>query len=182
MFCFGYEHRNCPRAGVIATGILANPAHALTNAQDALKFADAVTIYTNNNPPLATVLNSDLPKGILVNDNPIRRILKHKSADGKDGLALEFEDGGEQVMRFLMHKPDLEIDRRVPDQLGVECAPGLGIKVSPPFNETNVEGVFAAGDCCSPLRIIPNAMNSGSFAGCGLARQLPKNRISDGQS
>jgi pyruvate/2-oxoglutarate dehydrogenase complex dihydrolipoamide dehydrogenase (E3) component len=43
-----------------------------------------------------------------------------------------------------------------------------------PFYETNVSRFFAAGDCASPFKMIPNAMFQGSNAGAGIARELPR--------
>ncbi|KAI1457511.1 thioredoxin reductase [Annulohypoxylon moriforme] len=173
MFCFGYELRGSSTAGLLAIGVLANPMHALTNARDAQKFVDSVTIYTDGNPSLAGELSGKLDEGMRIDDRKIRRL--HKSQDDK-GIHIELNDGEKVALAFIVHKPDLQVDTTLPAQLGCECVPGFGIKVNPPFNSTSVDGVFAAGDCCSPLRMIPNAMSMGSFAGCGLARELPRRK------
>ena len=46
------------------------------------------------------------------------------------------------------------------------------IKTSQPFYETSLSGVFAVGDCASPIPAVNNAMAMGSFAAGGLAGQL----------
>jgi thioredoxin reductase len=46
------------------------------------------------------------------------------------------------------------------------------IKTTPPFNETNVAGVFAVGDCGSMMKAGPQAIAMGSFAAAGLVAQL----------
>lgn len=169
MFCFGYEHRRSREAGVLAEGILTNPIHAITNAQDAHKFAETITIYTHGNPSLAVAISEQLDEGMQVDDRKVVRL--HKTSES-DKLGIVFEDGTQKETTFLVHKPDLYADQRLTDQLGVECVPNLGIKITPPFNQTSISGVYAAGDCCSPLRMIPNAMTMGSFAGCGISREL----------
>lgn len=171
MFCFGYEHQGSRTAGVLAVGTLAHPGHAITNAQDAHKFVESVTIYTNGDSSLAEELAVKVPEGIHVENRRIKRLVK--GTDDR-GICIEFDEGEQILLAFVVHKPDLSVDRTLSDQLGVECIPGMGIKVTPPFNRTSVEGVYAAGDCCSPLRMIPNAMSMGSFAGCGIARELPR--------
>jgi thioredoxin reductase len=171
MFCFGYEQRGSRTAGLLTTGQLAHAGHAITNAQDANKFAETVTIFTNGNAELAEQLSGKLVGGLRLDKRPLKRLFKEP---GSEVIQVEFDDGEVQSFSFLVSKPDLEIDSSLPDQLGVECVPNLGIKVAPPFNKTNVEGVYAAGDCCSPLRMVPNALNMGAFAGCGLARELPR--------
>jgi thioredoxin reductase len=171
MFCFGYEQRGSRTAGVLTSGQLSHPGHAITNAQDAHKFAATVTIFTNNNAALAEELSQEIEGGLRVDDQPLKRIFKES---GSENIQVEFENGETQSFSFLVSKPDLEIDLRLPEQLGVECIPGFGIKVASPFNKTNIEGVYAAGDCCSNLRMISNALNMGALAGCGLARELPR--------
>jgi thioredoxin reductase len=46
------------------------------------------------------------------------------------------------------------------------------IKTTPPFNETNVPGCFAIGDCGSLMKSVPQALATGSFAAGGLVAQL----------
>jgi thioredoxin reductase len=171
MFCFGYEQSGSPSAGLLATGMLANPMHAIINAKDALKFVDHVTIYTDSNEELKQQLSDKLIEGMSTDSRSVTTIRGSKE---QTGLYLDFDDGESQHLAFLVHKPDMKLSSSLVEDLGLETVPGIGIKVSPPFNQTSVEGVFAAGDCCSPMRIIPNAMSMGSSAGCGLARQLPK--------
>ena len=57
-------------------------------------------------------------------------------------------------------------------QLGLELNPVGDIKVYTPFQETNVPGVFAAGDCASLLKHIPGSVADGAHAGGGIHRQL----------
>ncbi|KAI1647332.1 thioredoxin reductase [Daldinia loculata] len=171
MFCYGYEQRGATTAGLLAVGLLSNHAHALTNARDALKFADTVTIYTDDNQPLAAEILAKLDSGLHVDNRKVKQL--HGGRDGS-GLVIEFDSGEQESHAFIVHKPDLELDSTLPLQLGCELSPGIGVTVNPPFNSTTIQGVFAAGDCCSPLRNIPNAMSMGSYAGCGLARSIPR--------
>lgn len=68
--------------------------------------------------------------------------------------------------------PNIESNGPFVDQLGLETGPQGEIKVSSPFNETSVHGVFAAGDVASQLRVVPNAIYGGSLVGAGLVAQL----------
>lgn len=171
MFCFGYELRGASTAGVLATGILSHVGHAITNACDARKFVDTVIIYTDGNTIVADELSTKLQPGMQVDNRKMRQIQKRE--DDRPGISVAFDIGDTQSLAFLVHKPELRVDIDLIAQLGCEHVPGSGIKVVPPFNLTNIEGVYAAGDCASPLRNIPNAMSMGSFVGCGIARELP---------
>lgn len=92
---------------------------------------------------------------------------------GGDGLAVESAEGPEDKLAFMAHSPEMPVDRTLPDQLGCECDARTGIKVSPPLYSTTVPGVFAAGDCCAPLKSILMGMTAGSCADVGIARELP---------
>lgn len=46
------------------------------------------------------------------------------------------------------------------------------IKTNQPFYETSVPGVFAVGDCASPMPAVNNAVVMGTFAAVGVIVQL----------
>lgn len=170
MFCFGNDNKASSVAGLLAMGILAHPQHAIINARDALKFVDSVTLYTNGDSQVEKALSGVIEDRLSIDSRRIKSLAKPYNGTG---ILIEFNTGDKQSLAFLVHKPDIEVSGAIPEQLGCEMIPEIGIKVTPPFNSTSVEGVFAAGDCCSPLRNIPSAMSMGSFAGCGIARSLP---------
>lgn len=71
-----------------------------------------------------------------------------------------------------VHKPKSEVNGPFVEQLGLEIAETGVIKTSPPTYETTVPGVFAAGDCASPIPAVSNALAMGAFVAAGLAMQL----------
>jgi pyruvate/2-oxoglutarate dehydrogenase complex dihydrolipoamide dehydrogenase (E3) component len=42
----------------------------------------------------------------------------------------------------------------------------------PPFFNTNVSGVYAAGDCATLMKAVPTATMMGNFVAAGLAHAL----------
>ena len=185
MFQFGYEQRGLHSAGLLALDGLANPVPASSLADDALKFTDTVTIYTNSNPTLAAQISDSLQTGdILVDDRKILRLSKpgasatssssSSSTSTSTRIAIEFVNGEIKGEGFLVHRPVTVLDRSIPEQLGLEYGPIGEIRTLPPFCKTTMEGVYAAGDCASMMKIIPNAINMGAYAGAGIARELPK--------
>lgn len=186
MFQFGFEQRNSPSAGVLALDGLAVPLHSLKLTDDAHKFADTITIYTCGNAALASELTRSLqsPK-ISVDDREIACLTR--KAGGKEvspsqcsTITIEFTDGTSVNESFLVHRPLTKLDRKLPDQLGLNYGAAGEIKTTPPFCQASVEGVYAAGDCASMMKIIPNAICMGAYAGAGLARDLPKRITSPG--
>ncbi|RMZ66209.1 thioredoxin reductase [Pyrenophora seminiperda CCB06] len=175
MFQFGYEHRGSPSAGLLAVDGLAHPMHALALAQDGHKFAQKMTIYTNANPTLAAQISAALPpnQDMAVDDRKIKRLVQGSSAPA-ERVVLEFEEGGVRAETFLVHRAMTKVDTTLAEQLGVEVSAMGDLKVAPPFCKTNVAGVYAAGDNSTMMKTIANAMTMGAYAGCGLARELPK--------
>ncbi|KAF2264632.1 thioredoxin reductase glit [Lojkania enalia] len=174
MFQFGYEQKGCPSAGLLAIEGLGNVPHATMLADDGNKFASKMTIYTNQNPILEAEITASLQTpDIVVDDRKIKRL---RTGDGPSDVVIDFDDGTSKVEGFLVHRPETELDRTLVDQLGLKVSARGDIEVMPPFCQTSVFGVYAAGDCASPMKIIPNAISMGAYAGCGIARELP-NRV-----
>ncbi|KAK7911488.1 hypothetical protein PG985_013969 [Apiospora marii] len=177
LFCFGYEKRGSEVAGVLATGPLGNPSHAPIFAADALRFAKRVKLYTQGDGKLAeevskVLAEKQLSNAIEVDNRKLVRISKAAENDNDEKLRLEFDAGTDDVVAFMGHAPDSPVDPTLPKQLGCEMDPKAGIKVSPIWYSTTAPGVFAAGDCCSPLRSVLTGMSAGSCAGVGVARHL----------
>ena len=181
MFQFGYEKRGAPSAGLLALDGLANPLHSVKLAGDAHKFVDTVTIYTNANPDLAAEISLSLhTPDIHVDDREISRLVPApgaSKASSSSEISIVFATGETVTESFLVHRPLTKLKRTLPEQLGLEYGAVGEIKTSPPFCQTNVEGVFAAGDCASMMKIIPNAISMGAYAGAGMARELPKGGV-----
>lgn len=178
MFQFGYEQRGCPSAGLLALDGLANPLHAGKLAADAHKFTDTITIYTNANPTLAATISQSLQTpDIQVDDREIVRLTPDSEAPKSSSITIEFTTGGTATQSFLVHRPLTKLNKGLAEQLGLEYGAVGEIKTSPPFCQTSMEGVFAAGDCASMMKIIPNAISMGAYAGAGMARELPKRGV-----
>lgn len=172
MLQFGYELRGVSSAGLLAVDTLASVPHASMLAQDAYKFTDNMTVYTSANPDLADAMQKELGSyGIAVDDREITRLVP---GPGKADVTIKFQDGAEKTEGFLVHRPGTRVASKLASQLGLEITEFGDIRVSPPFCQTNIPGVYAAGDCASPMKIIPNAISMGAYAGAGIARELPR--------
>ena len=71
-----------------------------------------------------------------------------------------------------MHRPKTEINGPFARDLGLELTESGDIKVSQPFCESSVKGVFAVGDCATPLQAVSQAVAMGGFSAGGLVTQL----------
>ncbi|KAF2722604.1 FAD/NAD(P)-binding domain-containing protein [Polychaeton citri CBS 116435] len=138
----------------------------------------SVTIFTNG--PLTNTdgkareaLKVARQLGAIVDERRIQRF----AHAGDTGIEIVFVDGQSVRVGFLSHQPptvanaagitiDLAI-QLIPDGTG-----GTMIERSEPFGETNVPGVFSAGDASTPLKQITTAMHHGVLAGVGAHQQM----------
>lgn len=158
-------------------GHAGTPFHAAMLVEDAQKFAEIVSIYTNGNEQLGRDVRKVLmergePEGeIRVDDRKITRLTRDSESPG---IIVHLEDGEVKAESFLVHQPHTRPDSDIVRQLELETNERNDIVTKMPFYQTNVSGVFAAGDCASPFKMIVSNIFQGSNAGAGIARELPR--------
>lgn len=168
LFTFGWEHRGSSSAGILASGFAGIPFHASILIDDARKFAEKITIYTHGNQKLAEDIRDAARDNATLYD--ARKIIRMEKLP--DGVLIEFEDGEIKEEAFIVHQPSTRVNPAFVEQLDLKLNERGDIITKMPFHQTNVPGVYAAGDCASPFKIIANAMLMGANAGAGLAREL----------
>ncbi|KAF3760976.1 FAD/NAD(P)-binding domain-containing protein [Cryphonectria parasitica EP155] len=175
LFCHGFEERGGDSAGLLAMGMLAKSTMATHVGNMALQFAKKLTVYTNGDEEVAKEIqaNAKIADSETRVNFEKRRIksLKLISRDTSDVL-VTLEDGTEIKESFITHYPDAELNGPFASQLGLTLGESGQIDVHPPFNETSLHGVFAAGDAASTGRVVPIAIYGGSLAAGGLVAQL----------
>ncbi|KAF2690574.1 FAD/NAD(P)-binding domain-containing protein [Lentithecium fluviatile CBS 122367] len=175
LFTRGFEFRGSAAAGIIAADLASSPPHAVILGEDANKFAESVTIYTNGDRSLAEDIRSVLAQKrdsmMQIDPRQITRIAKDPATNG---ITLQFDDGNNRTESFIVHQPTTKVNGEIVHQLGLEINDRGDIHTRMPFYQTNVSGVFAAGDAASPFKMVPNAVFQGSNAGAGISRELPR--------
>lgn len=90
--------------------------------------------------------------------------------------AVEFDDGTSFEVKDIFVNP-LSVQRSpVAESAGCELLDGGLIKIDD-FHRTTVEGIYAAGDCCTPFRTISTAIASGTKAGIFIHQDLHKKQL-----
>ncbi|MCJ1271571.1 hypothetical protein MMC22_011473 [Lobaria immixta] len=174
LFCHGFEERDSPSAGVLAIGDIASVGASLHLGRMAKRLAPTVTIYTNGAEDLYEQITLGLNGSeIKVDKRRIAR-LEQGSEQGSEQIRviLHLEDGSKIREGFLVHKPKTELNGPFAHQLSLELTDQGDIKTTQPFYESTVPGVFAAGDCATPLKAVTQALAMGSFGAGGLVGQL----------
>ncbi|KAJ5212203.1 uncharacterized protein N7498_003849 [Penicillium cinerascens] len=171
LFCKGYEERGCTSAGVLAVGGLSKTPLALHVARQISTLSQTVTIYTNGSEDLAKEVSAGFGTSTVMKVES-RKIKSLSKQHEKASVLLEFEDGSSVIEGFLAHTPETRPRGPFAEQLGLEQTPSGDIKAGPPFYQTTVKGVFAAGDSCGMMKNAPHAIFSGSLAGMGVSAQI----------
>jgi thioredoxin reductase len=175
LFTRGFEFRGSASAGVIAADLASSPAHAVILVEDASKFAENVTVYTNGDDQLAKEISAILAhKGgsqVPIESRKITKLVRNPTGDS---ITLSFGDGNNRTETFLVHQPATKMASGIVGQLGLATNARGDIVTEMPFYQTNVSGVFAAGDSANPFKNIPSAIFQGANAGAGIARELPR--------
>ncbi|PSR82443.1 thioredoxin reductase [Coniella lustricola] len=180
LFCHGYEERGAESAGLLTQGAAINKAEMLTHiAHMTLQLSKKLTVYTNGTSSDDDKANEiwtnsgipDFEQRVTVDKRKIKEV-KLVSLDTSDVL-VTLEDGTEVREKFIAAAPPVRLNAaEILDALNLEMGEAGQIKTYPPFNETSVHGLFAAGDAAGDVRIIPNAIYGGSMAGGGVVMQL----------
>ncbi|KAK7540268.1 thioredoxin reductase [Phyllosticta citricarpa] len=175
LFCHGYEERGAPQAGILAVEDMGDLPHSITVGCMAQRLAKKVTVLTHGNRALTHEISAAAAeKGFAVDSRKIARFRKIPG-DNAD-VEVEFEDGAKEVFGFVAHKPRSRVNGPFADQLGIQLSPGFDLQTNPPFNETNVPGVFAAGDCATPFKAVAPGISMGLFAANGAAMQIQQGK------
>ncbi|RYP79919.1 hypothetical protein DL770_006458 [Monosporascus sp. CRB-9-2] len=146
LFYHGWEETGAASSGILAVGDVGAADPALHFARQALRISGRVTLYADGDEGLAKELAATLESAPAPMTVDSRKIAK----------------------RLLAHKPEHKLRGNLARQLGIEITPRNVLQISPPFNQTNVKGVFAAGDDAE----LYWALYVGTLAGAGAPPQI----------
>lgn len=161
-YCHGYENRHQP------TGILTNGDMAWHYAALIHQLTSQITIYTNGPSTLSEDHTQLIQRNnIAIVTKEIKELIHHNG----QLQTLVFADGSTTALTTLYTRPPYEQHCTIPQQLG--CAlTETGLLQTDNFFQTTVPGVYAAGDCMSPMRAVANAVAGGLSAGAFINREL----------
>lgn len=145
------------------------PAFVIHGAENAAQLSKEVTLYTHGDQDLTGQLNAFANLTFKVEPRRIKRLVDNAQANT---VTVEFEDGSTREEKFLLHSPQTNVQGPFASQLGVATTPMGDIAADAPMYLTSVRGVFAAGDCITPYKVIPGAISSGCNAAVGASTQL----------
>lgn len=161
-FCHGYEVRNQP------TGLLANGDTAFEMVRMLRNWTKELTLFTNGPISLPEEIVSQIKeRNITIIETPLKAVI-HENGHMS---GVELEDGKIVPLKAVYARLPFTQHCDIPAQLGCEFTETGHIKVAD-MGKTTVEGVLAAGDNCSMMRGVPNAVAAGLAAGALISREL----------
>jgi thioredoxin reductase len=161
-YCHGYEVAHQP------TGILGNGDGGFETVKLIQHWTKDVTLFTNG--PLAMseeMVGLMKRKNIRIIETPVKAII-HENGQLD---AVELADGSKVPLKAVYARLPFVQHSEIPAQLGCAFTETGHIQVAD-FGKTNIEGVYAAGDNCSMMRGVANAVSAGLAAAAFVNREL----------
>jgi thioredoxin reductase len=161
-YCHGYEVRGRE------LGLMAN-ANALKEFLPLVyNWSEKLTVFITGNEELSDETKAFVKDKNLKITTAVIKSLKH--TDGYIDTVIT-EDGIEHHLDALFVSLPCVQQTDIVEQLGIILDDGGFIDTNP-VGCTNVPGLFAAGDCITPMRAIAVAIASGYKAGIGINNEL----------
>ena len=155
--CDAFFYRQKPVA------VLGNGEYALHEALELLPVAKSVTILTNGQPLTVTP-----PEAIIINPTPVKELLGESTLQQ---IHLENETFLEIQGLFVAY--GIAGSTALARKLGAETS-GNNIEINAEM-QTNIPGLFAAGDCTGGLLQIAKAVYQGAQAGLSMVKYCRAN-------
>lgn len=166
-YCHGYEVHSQP------LGILANGEVGYELATLIQQWSRHLTLYTDGPCTIDADGRQLLDRlQIAIVEKPVVA-LEHEAGEL---TGLRFADGSIAQPKALFARVPFRQSSELATQLGCHLTERGLIDVTE-FGETNVPGVFAAGDATTPLRQVANAVANGSKAAAWINRELIKDDL-----
>lgn len=161
-YCHGYEVKS------EKTAIIANGEMGFEYAKLISNWTKDLRLCTNGKSELTSVQNQILKNhGVLIVEEEI------DSFEHQDGYIQKIVFNNQQKIevKAIYSRPPFEQHCSIPENLGCEINEQGLLKVDA-MQKTNVTGIFASGDCTTPMRSVAIAVSSGSFAGAVINKEL----------
>jgi len=161
-YCHGYEYKGQ------VTGILVNGETAFEFARLIRNWTDKLYILTHGAPTFDSETYQKINAlGIKVIETEI------KSIDHENGhiSGVVLQDGTIQYLEALYARIPFRQHCGIPEAIGCKMT-DMGHIQADDFQKTSIPGIFAAGDCTTPMRNVANSVGAGSKAGAFINHQL----------
>ncbi len=161
-FCHGYEVSDQ------RISIIGNAPDTFAYAQLVNNWSAQLNLFTNGPASFTVEQRSRLAEqGIDIIEEPIAEV----HHDRGQVRTVRFRDGSTKKTDALFLRPHMIVPATLPEALGIGLTEQGLIKVDA-MQRTSVPGVFASGDCTSPMRALAMAIAAGGVAGAVILHEL----------
>ena len=161
-YCHGYEV-NGKTTGIIANGEIGFEFTKLIS-----NWTKDLTVFTNG---IVDINIDDQTKLLAKNINIVEKEIEEIIHENGMVKHLKFKDGSTHELDAIYARVGMEHNTKVINDLSIELTEQGYVAVNA-FKQTNVAGVYAAGDCTTMMRSVANAVAEGNFAGTILNKEL----------
>ena len=165
-YCHGYEFRGRK------TGIFINGEHAFEFGRLIKNWTDHLTIFTNGQATFDRETFAEIEAlGIKIVETEIASI-EHNNGQIR---SLAFKNGTSDELDALYARISFEQHCKIPEVLGCTISDAGHIVVDD-FQLTSIPGIYAAGDCTTPMRSVSLSVSTGNKAGAFVNQALISER------
>lgn len=161
-YCHGYEVKN------EKTAIIANGEMGFEYAKLISNWTKDLRLCTNGKSEFTSEQTQTLKShGVLILEEEIESFEHHEGYIKN----IIFKNGEKVEVKAIYARPPFEQHCPIPEILGCDSNEQGLLKVDA-MQKTNIAGVFASGDCTTPMRSVAIAVSTGSFAGAVINKEL----------
>jgi thioredoxin reductase len=161
-YCHGYEVKN------EKTAIIANGEMGFEYAKLISNWTKDLRLCTNGKSELT-------PEQTQILNNHDVQIFEEQieSFENQEGYVqnIVFKNQDKVEVKAIYARPPFEQHCAIPEALGCDLNEQGLLKVDA-MQKTNISGIFASGDCTTPMRSVAIAVSTGSFAGAVINKEL----------
>ncbi|TCC93869.1 NAD(P)/FAD-dependent oxidoreductase [Pedobacter frigiditerrae] len=161
-YCHGYEVRG-EKTGVIANGEIGFEFSKLIS-----NWTKDLTLFTNGIADIDSVSQAKLlARNINIVQKEIKEIVHEKGSVQR----LKFRDESTFVLEAIYARVGMEHNTKIITDLNIQLNEQCYVDVNS-FRQTNVYGVYAAGDCTTMMRSVSDSVAGGNMVGAMLNKEL----------
>jgi thioredoxin reductase len=161
-YCHGYEVKNK------TTGIIANGEIGFEFTKLISNWTKNLTLFTNGKVEIEQVNQAKL---IAQNINIVEKEIDEIVHENGIVKHLKFTDGSTKALEVIYARVGMEHNTKMIADLNIELTE-QGYVAANAFKQTNIYGVYAAGDCTNMMRSVAESVAGGNMAGAMLNREL----------
>lgn len=161
-YCHGYEVKGK------TTGVIANGEIGFEFTKLISNWTKDLTLFTNG---VADINPGDQAKLLAKNINIVEKEIDEIIHENGIVKHLEFKDGSTYPLDAVYARVGMEHNTKIIADLNIELSEQGYVAVNA-FKQTNVAGVYAAGDCTTMMRSVASSVADGNLAGAILNKEL----------